>query len=269
MSCYIERILSESDVKSDIKLLIPDAGMRRRMGRVLRMSVSTAVECAGGIDRIMELDSIITSTGFGCLTDSEKFLRNVINDNEQLLNPTPFIQSTFNTIGGQIALLGHNHCYNVTYVNKSHGFEDALLDAFLRMDDGESKSALVGCYDESTQSLHIIMERLGLLRGMGGSDGCTFVKLTSKQHSGCIAEICGIHFPTDDLTEDDCRNIYSSSPLSVVLYNSFEEYGLYPTVSGKVIQKGVGQIKAGIPEVIIYNKYLGGLPSVLVIRKCI
>ncbi len=269
MSCYIERILSETDVESDIKLLIPDAGMRRRMGRILKMSVSTAVECVGGVESIKELDSIITSTGFGCLTDSEKFLRNVINDNEQLLNPTPFIQSTFNTIGGQIALLGHNHCYNVTYVNKSHSFEDALLDAFLRMVDGESKSVLVGCYDENTPSLHIIMERLGLLRGISDSDGCTFMKLTSKHHSGCMAEICGVYFPSHDLTEEDCRRIYSSSDSSVILYNSFEGYGLYPTVSGKVIQKGVEQIKSGIPEIIIYNKYLGGLPSVIVIRRCI
>ena len=131
MRCYIDKIVTDRDVVTDIKQLIPDAGLRRRMSKVIKMAVATAIETIGGVEEIDSLDGIITATGWGCLTDSERFLRNIIADKEQLLNPTPFIQSTFNTVGGQIALLRHNHCYNVTFVNRSHSFEDALLDAVL------------------------------------------------------------------------------------------------------------------------------------------
>ena len=133
MRCYINRVITAEEVSSDIKLLIPDAGVRRRMSRMIKSAVTTAVECMGAVEEIDSLDAIITATGWGCLADSERFLRNIIVDKEQLLNPTPFIQSTFNTVGGQIALLRHNHCYNVTYVNRSHSFEDALLDAMMRI----------------------------------------------------------------------------------------------------------------------------------------
>ena len=164
MRCFIERVVTNHDVATDIKVLIPDAGLRRRMSRVIKSAVSTAMEALGGVEGISTLDGIITATGWGCLADSERFLRNVIVDKEQLLNPTPFIQSTFNTVGGQIALLGHNHCYNVTYVNRSHSFEDALLDAMMRAEDGDSEHMLLGAFDEETPSQRRIMERMGLFR---------------------------------------------------------------------------------------------------------
>ena len=69
---------TNSDVVTDIKQLIPDAGMRRRMSRVIKMAVTTAVETLGGVENIAPLDAIITATGWGCLADSERFLRNVI-----------------------------------------------------------------------------------------------------------------------------------------------------------------------------------------------
>lgn len=39
-------------------------------------------------------DAIIVGTGMGCSQDSEKFLKNVIDNNEEFLTPTFFIQST-------------------------------------------------------------------------------------------------------------------------------------------------------------------------------
>ncbi len=109
---FINAIASDKTLKTDIKALIPDPMARRRMSRIVKRGVSVGMEClqAVGADTI---DAIITATGFGCLDDSEKFLRNIIDTDEQLLNPTPFIQSTFNTVGGQIGLLCKNHCYNM------------------------------------------------------------------------------------------------------------------------------------------------------------
>ena len=97
---------------------------------------------------IEEPDTIITGTGMGCMVDSEKFLKNIIDNEEQFLTPTAFIQSTHNTVGGQIALGLKCKAYNVTYVHGATSFESSLLDALLMMNDGE-ENILVGGVDEN------------------------------------------------------------------------------------------------------------------------
>lgn len=266
MGLYIEKIVRDSQVQTDIKVLIPDAGLRRRMSRVIKISVSTAVECLGGIEEIARLDAIITATGYGCLADSERFLRNVIIDKEELLNPTPFIQSTFNTVGGQIALLSHNHCYNMTYVNRGHSFEDALLDAYMRASDGESSRMLVGAFDEKTDSQYEIMRRMGVWRKGECGEGCVFAVMTSGKRQETIAEVAGIHFPDRKLTEQECRDFYASGPESKVLWNAFEECGHFPTASAMMFADAVDMIGNGAEEVIVYNGLWGGSPAVTVLR---
>lgn len=266
MKCYINRVITAAEVSSDIKLLIPDAGVRRRMSRVIKSAVATAVECMGAVEKIDSLDAIITATGWGCLADSERFLRNIIIDKEQLLNPTPFIQSTFNTIGGQIALLRHNHCYNVTYVNRSHSFEDALLDAMMRIADGESENILIGAFDEQTPSQHRIMERMGLFRLCDDGEGAVFSYITSVQTPISQAQVEKIDFLQQSLSEETCFARYASSDSSKLLYNNYSEYGLFPISSAYCFAKAVRLIQDGANEVIIYNEYLGGTPVVLIIR---
>lgn len=268
MKCYINRVITNSEVATDIKLLIPDAGVRRRMSRVIKNAVTTAVECMKGVENIDSLDAIITATGWGCLTDSERFLRNIITDKEQLLNPTPFIQSTFNTVGGQIALLRHNHCYNVTYVNRSHSFEDALLDAMMRISDGESKNILVGAFDEQTPSQHCIMERMGAFKKYNDGEGTVFVNITADKNEASIAQIVKIDFPQHTLSEEECSALYTTSDNSKLLYNTYSEYGLFPTSSAYCFAKAVRLILEGADEVIIYNEYFGASPVILKI-KCI
>ena len=268
MKCFVNRVVRDHDVATDIKLLIPDAGQRRRMSKVIKTAVSTAVECVGGVENIASLDAIITATGWGCLTDSERFLRNVIGDKEQLLNPTPFIQSTFNTIGGQIALLSHNHCYNVTYVNRSHSFEDALLDAMMRIADGESENILLGAFDEQTPSQHAIMERMGAFRNHKDGEGAVFAILKAEPTLESLAQIDKIEFLTQSLSKEECLAKYASNANAKLLYNSFEEYGLFPTSSAYCFAEAVKQIEGGEAEVVIYNEYFGAKPVVLTL-KCI
>ena len=268
MKCYINRVVTHRDIVSDIKMLIPDAGLRRRMGKVIRNAVATAVECMGGVENIDSLDAIITATGWGCLADSERFLRNVIADKEQLLNPTPFIQSTFNTVGGQIALLRHNHCYNVTYVNRSHSFEDALLDAVMRIADGENEQILVGAFDEQTPSQHRIMERMGAFRHIGDGVGSVFVHMTSEQNENSIAAVEKIDFLQKSLTLEECGAAYADGVNVKLLYNSFKQYGLFPTASAHCFAEAVKYIQEGIGEVVIYNEYFGASPVVVKV-KCI
>ncbi len=131
------------------KEFIPPA-MIRRMSKTVKMSSVTsqyALKEAG----IENPDAIIVGTGIGCSQDSEKFLKNVLDNNEEFLTPTYFIQSTHNTVAGQIALGLQCHAYNFTYVNSSSSLEFSFLDAKLQINDGEAEHVLVGSTDEQTE----------------------------------------------------------------------------------------------------------------------
>lgn len=135
-------------IEPNYKEFIPPA-MIRRMSKTVKMSSVTskyALQEAG----IENPDAIIVGTGMGCSQDSEKFLKNVIDNNEEFLTPTFFIQSTHNTVAGQIALGLQCHAYNFTYVNTSSSLEFSFLDAKLQINDGEAENILVGSTDEQT-----------------------------------------------------------------------------------------------------------------------
>jgi 3-oxoacyl-[acyl-carrier-protein] synthase II len=84
----------------------------------------------------------------GCLTDTEKFLTTINTVSGDILSPTAFIQSTHNTISGQISLDLKNHAYNMTHTQNALSFEVALMDGLLCIDEGK-KSVLVGATDEA------------------------------------------------------------------------------------------------------------------------
>lgn len=135
-------------VEPNYKEFIPPA-MSRRMSKTVKMS-SVASHYALKEAGIEQPDAIIVGTGMGCSQDSEKFLKNVIDNNEEFLTPTFFIQSTHNTVAGQIALGLQCHAYNFTYVNTSSSLEFSFLDAKLQINDGEAENVLVGAADEQT-----------------------------------------------------------------------------------------------------------------------
>ncbi|WP_297829785.1 beta-ketoacyl synthase chain length factor [uncultured Rikenella sp.] len=263
--CYIENIRTERDLATDLRELIPDASLRRRMSRIVRQSVATAVECVGGSPRLADIDAILTATGWGCLSDSERFLRNICETDEQMLNPTPFIQSTFNTVGAQLALLGGNRSYNTTYVHRSRSFESALLDATLLLADGDAARALVGAFDEQTETQHQIMERMGCWRRERDGEGAVFCLLTSAPTLRSRAKIVRIDFPDTRLTWEECLKRYGTTPDTVVLCRDPEAES-YPTVSARLFAEGVAAIVAGAPEAIIYNEYFGAEPTVTVLQ---
>lgn len=118
----------------------------RRMASGVKMGVVTAKKALNTAE-VSEIDAIITGTGLGCIEDSEKFLDAVIDNDEQYLTPTSFIQSTHNTVAAQIALLEKSNAYNVTYVNGANSFEAALIDAQMQLNEGSTK-ILVGGVDE-------------------------------------------------------------------------------------------------------------------------
>ncbi len=135
-------------IEPNYKEFIPPAASRR-MSKTVKMS-SVASQYALKEAGIENPDAIIVGTGMGCSQDSEKFLKNVIENNEEFLTPTYFIQSTHNTVAGQIALGLQCHAYNFTYVNTSSSLEFSFLDAKLQINDGEVNNVLVGSCDEQT-----------------------------------------------------------------------------------------------------------------------
>jgi 3-oxoacyl-(acyl-carrier-protein) synthase len=114
-------------------------------------------------------NGIITGTAYGCLDDTGIFLNKMIENKEYALNPTPFIQSTHNTIGSQIALMLQCQGYNQTYTQGAFSFESALLDALLELKDSPLQTLLVGGVDEITPVSHALQKRFGIFRRQGNN----------------------------------------------------------------------------------------------------
>ncbi|WP_405573527.1 beta-ketoacyl synthase N-terminal-like domain-containing protein [Winogradskyella sp. Asnod2-B02-A] len=179
----------------------------RRMAKGIKMGVAAskiALKDAG----IEAVDAIITGTGMGCLRDSEKFLGNLIDNDEQFLTPTSFIQSTHNTVGGQIALNLQCKGYNFTYVHSSISFESTVLDAKLMLENNEANTILVGGVDEIgdyTAKLHQIINHIkaektsssellnSKTKGSIFSEGANFFVLSNEKATSSYAKIDAIN----------------------------------------------------------------------------
>lgn len=161
---YISGASYVSADEPDYKEVITDANSRRRMGRLLKMAVWCGLKSLDGVPS-ERVAGIITSTGAGFMKDTISFGSSIFDREETLLNPSPFMQSTFNTASGYIALIRKIHAYNTTYVQQADGFAASLVDAAMLLDDaGEGDVALVGAFDEVTPEVDVIRQRLGLYR---------------------------------------------------------------------------------------------------------
>ena len=159
---YTKNILrvTEPDYKN-----ILDAKQLRRMSKIIRMGVATALTCLkeAGEENV---DAIVTGTAYGCMEDSENFLKNIVVQNEEMLSPTAFIQSTHNTVGAQIALILKCHNYNNTFVHKGFSFEHALIDATLLFHENQAQTVLAGSDDEITDFTFGILKRFGFYKSL-------------------------------------------------------------------------------------------------------
>lgn len=275
-------------IEPDYKAFIPNPTLRRRMSRIVRMGVAAGLRCleaAGNPD----VGAIITATGLGCLTDTEKFMNTLLDNDEQLLNPTAFIQSTFNTIGAQIALMGKNHAYNTTYVHRGFSFENALLDGMMRLAEGEARSVLIGAVDELTPAQFRIMERMGCWRHVVAGEGAQFFVVAGEPADEKSVELVGIDTLLGPATEEEVESrlvrfltSYGVKPGEVDWVLSGEEEkrilsttpfkalcGEYPTAASfalwlacKVLRDGnfcdvlpTGADASSFRHVLIYNRY--------------
>ena len=199
---YISGTSYVSADEPDYKEVITDANLRRRMGRLLKMAVWCGLKSLDGVPS-ERVAGIITSTGAGFMKDTISFGSSIFDREETLLNPSPFMQSTFNTASGYIALIRKIHAYNTTYVQQADGFSASLVDAAMLLDDaGEGNVALVGAFDEVTPEGDVIRQRLGLYRVGDG-----FLPLGE----GAAAFLLSAAMPTD--VSESCRATEMSAGL--------------------------------------------------------
>lgn len=197
---YISGTSYVSADEPDYKEVITDANSRRRMGRLLKMAVWCGLKSLDGVPS-ERVAGIITSTGAGFMKDTISFGSSIFDREESLLNPSPFMQSTFNTASGYIALIRKIHAYNTTYVQQADGFAASLVDAAMLLDDaGDGNVALVGAFDEVTPEVDVIRQRLGLYRV-----GESFLPLGE----GAAAFLLSAANPTD--VSESCRAAESST----------------------------------------------------------
>ncbi len=217
--------LNSTLIRPDYKQYI-NAALLRRMSETLRMSVSSALACLK-MAKVEEAGAIIVGTGLGCLFDTEKFLNNAITIQNSLLPPTSFIQSTHNTVAGQISLITGNHNYNMTHTQNTLSFENALLDALLCLDEG-LENVLVGAADEYIEQLSPIAAQLG--KGdLHLTSGTSFFVMSKNKTVDSIAQIKEVNiFALSTSIHEDILEFLGSSGLDkkqidLVLFSSFQE----------------------------------------------
>ena len=180
----------------------------RRMSKAVRMGIGAAREClaTAGLEKP---DAIIVGTALGCIADTEVFLKKLVAQEEQMLTPTAFIQSTHNTVAGQIALATGCHGYNNTTVQRGHSFEGAVMSAVLYLTEHPDQNILCGGVDELTDTVLGLLQRIGVYtttpyaagdmrgphRGAIAGEGAGFL-LLSADATGAVARIAGLEMFT-------------------------------------------------------------------------
>lgn len=143
------------DIDPDFKQYMTP-GEARRLGRLLKrdLALSADVVKRSGIDKP---DAIITATTWGSYESSEQFLSDLIVYGEQMLKPTHFIQSTHNTLAALVAISTKNHGYNCTHSQGKASLELSVLDAWMQLQLGEIKTALVSHHDALPEMVNSAM----------------------------------------------------------------------------------------------------------------
>jgi hypothetical protein len=172
-------------IEPEYKAMVPPA-MLRRMSRIIKMGMHSALDALQNAN-IQSPDAIITGTGLGCFEDTDKFLLQIGEQNESMLAPTSFIQSTHNTVAGQIALQLKCNAYNFTYVHQGLSFESALLDSFLKIKTQDASVVLCGYGDEVNNAYIELLDRAGHLV----KEEHVSFNLSEKQDGICLGEGSG------------------------------------------------------------------------------
>lgn len=190
----------------DFKAYLPPTQLRR-LSRMLRIGLTASVMCMRNAG-VQSPDGIITATGYGFLEDTEKFLREIIERNEQQLTPTFFMQGTYNALAGLAGLALRCTGYNNTYVSKGFALGSALQDAAAQIRRQPELNFLVGAYDEAAAVQYKSAAREGHFKkefidsdrlyehatpGSLQGEGAAFFLLSGVRTAQTLCRIKGIH----------------------------------------------------------------------------
>lgn len=281
-----------------------DPRAMRRMSRIMKMGLTTALTCLNKTNT-GNPDAIITATALGCLEDTAAFLNKLSHKDGQLLNPTPFIQSTHNTVGGAIALQLKCNSYNNTFSHQGFSFESAITDAQLLLRENQAGNILLGALDELIEPVSTILNQLRELKpsnkNMAGSgEGVIFFNLSGTYAPNALelAHFETLFNPTADILASKYSSIVECEEKPDVIlagingsfkndkhYNwllslekeipviAYKNYcGEYPTASAFAHWLACHMLRNGFnnkqPEsILIYNHFEGRNHSFSVIKK--
>lgn len=228
------QILNKAQQPSYKDLIAP--AMSRRMAKGVKMGIYAANKALLNAEMV-DPQAVIVGTGLGCIEDSEKFLDAIIDNDEQFLTPTAFIQSTHNTVAAQIALHLQCKAYNFTYVNGANSFESALFDAFMQLKHFNKENILIGGVDEIAPYTFSMYEMIGKVKqsgeevnfrnpqtkGIALAEGATFFALSNNKTNNSYAEVLDVMlfnaFKDDEVVEINTflsKNNLSVADLDVV-----------------------------------------------------
>ncbi len=194
-----------TELNSESQLIQPNykefvkPALLRRMSSALKMGVAggkLSLQKAG----LENCDAITVGTGLGCVRDTLKFMRVMYEEAETGLSPTSFIQSTHNSIAGQIALMLGNHGYNMTHVQGGLSLGYALSDAELLIGEDDAATVLVGAVDEKTEELVELLTKLATTANYDlpaiGEGGAFFLATKGKLGSS-VAKVVELSLVND------------------------------------------------------------------------
>lgn len=132
----------------------------RRMGKIIKSALLSSYEALSeaGID---SPDAIVTATAWGCLDSSLNVLDELVDNGEEMIKPTYFMQSTHNTIGSAVAIKLKDHGYNVTITQQGDSLCWAILQAVMLLKSGRCRTVLVGCHDETPPLAQKLLSQIG------------------------------------------------------------------------------------------------------------
>ena len=215
----------------------------RRMATGVKMGIAASKTALQEAQLEMP-DAIITGTGIGCIEDSEKFLSAILDNDEEFLTPTSFIQSTHNTVGAQIALNLKCKGYNVTYVHGATAFESSVIDAQLMLHEETVNTILVGAVDElGKQFIQAIVLAEAIENhpiSIPFGEGANFFTLSSSKQNTSICILKGLQIfnkITPETIEEKLRcflkqhNLLAEDIDAIVLGKNGDEFDdLYQTL---------------------------------------
>lgn len=228
------------------------ANEARRMSNIMKRALVTTTKVLEKT-KIEHPDAIITGTSNGCLDYTEKFLDAMVDNKEQTLSPTYFMQSTHNTVGSAIGISTKTHGYNTTYSHGGISFDLAILDAWMQIQLGKISTALVGGHDEMVDTYFSLLQKkkyVGLQGMVPCSEVAMAMMLNTDKSSDVLCEIAGISI---------CYQP-SNKTIKDLLYRMLENVELSLTDISAILTGVNGNIANDKPYYTIVDEFFSDKP---------